>query len=353
MAKNRGVKKSRVVKVAMAVVGILMLAGGAIAYDYYHRIYSPNVYLSVDNTYLYIPTGSEFEDVVHGLSENGFIQNTGSFRWLSEQKMYTKNIKPGRYRIENGMSNNELINLLRSGNQEPIKVSFEYIILREHLAGRLTRVLEADSLQLLQMLNSSEWSTKYGFNPETFMTMFIPNTYEMWWNTSEQELIERMANEYRRFWNSDRKEKASKLGLSQSEVSILASIVQRETTKNDEKPTVAGVYYNRLQKGMLLQADPTLVYAVGDYSIRRVLNKHKKVDSPYNTYKHKGLPPGPICLPSISSIDAVLNLEPHKYLFFCAKPDGSGYHSFASNYTQHLKNARAFQKELNRRKVYK
>lgn len=355
MAKRKAKKKSKgqLGKILLALLVIIALASAVIGYDYYKKIYAPNVVISLDEEYFYIPTGSQFSDVVHGLHDNGFIVNTSSFEWLSEQKLYHQNVKPGRYRISNGMSNNDLINLLRSGEQDPVKVSFNYIILPEHLASKITRNIEADSAKIHSMITSSEWAGKYGFNARTFMTMFIPNTYEMWWNTPEEDLIARMAKEYKRFWNDERKAKAAKIGLSQSEVSILASIVQRETTKNDEKPTVAGVYYNRLKKGMLLQADPTLVYAVGDFTIRRVLNKHKKVDSPYNTYKHKGLPPGPICLPSIQSIDAVLNVEDHDYVYFCAKPDGSGYHTFAKTYSQHLRNARAFQRELNRRKVYK
>ena len=354
MAKRKAKKKNggKLTKIVLASVGIILVAGAVIAYDYYQKIYAPNVTTSTDEEFFYIPTGSTFPDVVAGLRNNNFILNTSSFEWLSEQKLYTQNVKPGRYRISDGMSNNDLINLLRSGEQEPVDVSFNYIILPEHLASKITRNVEADSAEIHEMITSSEWAGKYGFNSRTFMTMFIPNTYEMWWNTPEEELIARMAKEYKRFWTEDRKSKANSLGLTQSEVSILASIVQRETTKNDEKPTIAGVYYNRLKKGMLLQADPTLVYAVGDFTIRRVLNKHKKVDSPYNTYIHKGLPPGPICLPSIASIDAVLNLENHKYVYFCAKPDGSGYHSFARTYREHLQNARAFHRELNRRGIY-
>jgi UPF0755 protein len=355
MAKRKKKKQggSKIGKIIAALVAILILASAVIGYDYYKRIWAPNVIVSNDSDYFYIPTGSTFTDVVAGLKINGILQDIPSFEWLSTEKKYQQNVKPGRYKVKDGMSNNDLINLLRSGEQEPIKVSYNYIILPEHLAGKITRNLEADSAEFYSKLTSSEVAGRFGFNQLTFMTMFIPNTYEMWWNTSEDELFARAAKEYKQFWNGDRIAKARKLGLSQSEVSILASIVQRETTKNDEKPRVAGVYYNRLKKGMLLQADPTLVYAVGDFTIRRVLNKHKKVDSPYNTYIHKGLPPGPICLPSIASIDAVLNVEDHQYIFFCARPDGSGYHDFAVTYRQHLNNARAFQRELNRRKVYK
>jgi UPF0755 protein len=203
------------------------------------------------------------------------------------------------------------------------------------------------------MLSSYDFASKYGFNEQTIMTMFIPNTYEFYWNTSADEFFERMADEYKKFWTDERKQKAKNIGLSQSEVSILASIVELETQKKDERPTVAGVYINRLKKKMLLQADPTVVFALGDFTINRVLKIHLETDSPYNTYKYSGLPPGPIYLPSISSIDAVLNFENHDYIYFCAKEDFSGYHNFAKTLAQHNENARKFQQALNKRKIWK
>lgn len=340
-------------KPVFIVLVILTCLGGASAWELYSIIYRPNVGLDKDKVFFYIPTGSTFQDVSNALVNHGFIRSQTTFDWVSEQKKYKLNVRPGRYRLKNGMSNNELVNLLRAGLQEPVMVTFHNVRLKEELAGKIGHLIEADSLEIIGLLNSNSFVSTYGFDTSTFLTLFLPNTYEFWWNTSATQFVDRMATEYKTFWTAERKQKAKNIGLSQSQVSILASIVQKETNKNDEKPTVAGVYLNRLKKGMLLQADPTLVYANRDFGARRVLHKHKIIDSPYNTYKYKGLPPGPICLPSINSIDAVLNTETHNYLYFCAKADNSGYHSFASTYSEHLKNAREFQRELNRRQVYK
>lgn len=354
MAKKRTKKSSSSWKKTMTIILVILIClGGASAWELYSIIYRPNVGLDKDKVYFLVPTGSTYQDVSNALVEQGFIKSQATFDWVSEQKKYKLNVRAGRYRLKNGMSNNELVNLLRAGLQEPVMVTFNNVRLKEELAGKVGKIIEADSVQIIDLLNSSHFVSTYGFNTSTFLTLFLPNTYEFWWNTSAEQFVERMASEYKTFWTAERKQKAKNLGLSQSEVSILASIVQKETNKNDEKPTVAGVYLNRLKKGMLLQADPTLVYANRDFEARRVLNKHKIIDSPYNTYKYKGLPPGPICLPSISSIDAVLNAQSHNYLFFCAKADNSGYHSFASTYSEHLQNAREFQRELNRRKVYR
>jgi UPF0755 protein len=354
MAKKKSSKKGVPWKrITAIVVVIIVCLGGVSAWELYSMIYRSNVGFKADEKYFYIPTGSGFQDVSNALVQQGIIVNQTTFDWVSEQKKYKLNVKPGRYLLENGMSNNELVNLLRSGNQEPVMVTFNNVRFKEDLAGKVGKFIEADSTQVINLLNSNSFVSKYGFNTTTFLTIFLPNTYEFWWNTSAEQFVERMTTEYKKFWTAERKQKAKILGLSQSEVSILASIVQKETNKTDEKPTVAGVYLNRLKKGMLLQADPTLVYANRDFEARRVLNSHKAIDSPYNTYKYKGLPPGPICLPSIESIDAVLNAKSHNYLYFCAKADNSGYHSFASTYSQHIQNAREFQRELNRRKVYR
>ena len=351
--KKRSKKSGSWKKIVAIAVVIIVCLGGVSGWELYRMIYGPNVGFTEDDKYFYIPTGADFQEVSNALVQQGIIQSQASFDWVSDQKKYKLNVKPGRYLLENGMSNNELVNLLRSGEQEPVMVTFNNVRFKEDLAGKVGKFIEADSMQIIYLLNNNDFVSKYGFTQSTFLTLFLPNTYEFWWNTSAEQFVERMAAEYKTFWTAERKQKAKNLGLSQSEVSILASIVQKETNKNDEKPTVAGVYLNRLKKGMLLQADPTLVYANRDFEARRVLNKHKAIDSPYNTYKYKGLPPGPICLPSISSIDAVLNAKSHNYLYFCAKADNSGYHSFASTYNEHLRNAREFQRELNRRKVYR
>ena len=216
------------------------------------------------------------------------------------------------------------------------------------IAEKITENIEVSQFEFLMLLNRPETQSKYGFDKETIRTLFIPNTYNVWWDISEEELLTRMAKEYKSFWNGERVAKAKQIGLSQSEVSTLASIVYSETKKADEAPKVAGVYVNRIKKGMLLQADPTLVFALGDFTIKRVLNVHKEIESPYNTYKYTGLPPGPIITPPITYLDAVLNYSKHGYIFFCAKPDYSGYHAFAKTNSQHNVNARKYYAFLNK-----
>jgi len=304
-------------------------------------------------TYFFIPTGSVFSDVVNSLYEKNYIINTASFEWVAEKKNLKNNIHPGRYQLETGMNNEELINMLRSGKQVPVNLVINPLRTKEKLAAKVAKQIETDSISMIGLLNNDDFLANYNLTKSNVLLHFIPNTYEIYWNTSAEEFFERMTNEYDKFWTKDRKAKAEKIGLSRAEVSILASIVEMETMKDDEKPTIAGVYINRLKKKMRLEADPTIIYAVGDYSITRVLNVHKEIDSPYNTYKHSGLPPGPICMPSIASLMGVLNYEDHNYIFFCAKPDFSGYHNFAKTYSQHRVNAKKFQRELNRRKIWK
>jgi len=221
------------------------------------------------------------------------------------------------------------------------------------LADRVSKQINVNRSMLLSKLNDSNYTKTVGFTTENINCMFIPNTYYVFWNTNTEEFLARMNYEYEQFWNEERKLKASQIGLSPIEVSILASIVEKETQKNDEKARIAGVYLNRLNNGWRLQADPTLVFAMGNFEIKRVLNVYKEYESPYNTYKYLGLPPGPICIPSIASIDAVLNAEDHSYFFFCAKPDYSGYHNFAKNSRQHINNANAYREFLNRERIYK
>jgi UPF0755 protein len=256
---------------------------------------------------------------------------------------YPNTVRPGKYKIEPKTSYIDLIRKLRAGIQEPVNLTFNNIRTKQDLAGNLSKQIELDSLTILKHFINQ---------PESFLH-FIPNTYEVYWNLSEKSLFSKMKKEYNKFWNTSRKAKAKKIGLTPKEVAVLASIVQSETQKNDEKPRVAGVYANRLKKGMLLQADPTLIFAHQDFTITRVLNIHKEIDSPYNTYKYTGLPPEPICLPEISSLDAVLNYENHDYIFFCAKEDFSGYHNFAKTNRQHERNAAVYRKALDAREIYK
>ncbi len=342
-------------KVIISIFLIALLLGAYLAYDMYKRVYQPNVTLqNVTEKYFYIYSDYEFDDIVHDLYEKGYIIDRESFEWVSEKKSnFKSNIHPGRYLLEEGMSNNELIDLLRSGEQVPVKVTFNNVRTVKDLAGKISANLECDSVEIMDLLTDAEFVTKYGFNKTTILTLFLPNTYEFNWNTSAEEAIQRMAEEYKKFWTDERKAKAKKLNLTQSDVAILASIVQAEqSVHSDERPIVAGLYINRLRQGMILQSDPTIIYGIGDFSIRRVLNKHKTFDSPYNTYLYKGLPPGPINLPSIKSLDAVLNYHQHDYIYMCAKEDFSGYHNFAKTYDQHLVYARKYQAELNKRKIY-
>lgn len=342
-------------KVFISLFIIAALVAIYYGYDLYQRVYQPNVTLEEGKSeYFYIHTGSSFSDVVNQLYEQGYIINQASFEWVAEKKSnFKNNIKPGRYLLKDGMSNNDLVDLLRSGEQEPVKVTFNNVRTKQDLAGKLTKNLECDSIEVFQLITDDEFVSKYGFNQQTILTLFLPNSYEFYWNTSAEEAIQRMAEEYKKFWTPERKAKAAVLNLTQSDVAILASIVQAEQSVHaDERPKVAGLYINRLRKRMLLQSDPTLVYGIGDFSIRRVLNIHKEIDSPYNTYKYSGLPPGPINLPSITSLDAVLNYEEHDYIYMCAKEDFSGYHNFAKTYNQHLVYARKYQNELNKRRIY-
>lgn len=341
-------------KFISSIVVIGLLIAGWYAYSSYQKIYKANVTVSADDEYLYIPTGSTFEDVVEILHQKGYVKNETSFKWVAEKKAnFTNNIKPGKYKLTDGMSNDELVDLLRSGVQEPVKVTFNNVRTIAQLSGKITANVECDSLSFYNLVSDKNFTKKYGFNTITILTLFLPNTYEFYWNTSAEELIARMAKEYKNFWTADRKAKAQKLNLSQSEIAILASILQAEQSIHaDERPAVAGLYINRIRRGMLLQSDPTVVYGIGDFTINRVLTRHLQTNTPYNTYIHKGLPPGPINLPSIKSLDAVLNYEKHNYIYMCAKADFSGYHAFATNYTKHLANARAYQRELNRRKIY-
>ncbi len=319
-------------------------------YRVYNRIFRPNTGYTGD-TFVHIPTGAGFDQVAGLLATQGLLNDTSSFRWVAERMNYTDRVLPGRYRVSPGMNNKELVALLRSGRQEPVRLVLNSVRIREQLAGRVSAVLEADSAELLRLLRDNGYLEAFGFDTLNCLSMFVPNTYEFYWNTGPGEFINRMNREYQAFWTADRQTQAARADLSVHEVSVLASIVEQETRKADEKPMIAGVYINRYRKGWKLEADPTLVFALGDFSIRRVLHKYKEIDSPFNTYMYAGLPPGPICIPSISSIDAVLNYADHKYMYFCARDDFSGYHVFARTYSEHLANARRFQRELNRRNI--
>jgi len=347
-------KKSLGLKIIIAIVIIIILGGGIFGFKYYRMIYQPNVTLKGKQVdYLYIHTGAKFDDVMNMLFEKGIIIDTSSFKWMAERKKYKDKVKPGRYLIKEDMSNNELINLLRSGKQEPVQLVFNNIRTKDQLAGRLAKQIEADSSSLIDIFNDGAFLKTYSLNPDNVVALFIPNTYEIKWNISAKQLMERMKKEFDKFWNKDRRQKASAINLNPVQVSILASIVQQETNKTDEMSRIAGVYINRLEKDMKLEADPTVKFAIGDFAIKRILKRHLEYDSPYNTYMYKGLPPGPICIPTSITIDKVLNYEQHDFLFFCAKDDFSGYHVFAKTGAQHQENARKYQRALNEHNIKK
>ena len=346
-------KKKEQSKIVPGIMVLLVLLFVSFSYYAYQIVYTANVDTKDQDTYVYIPTGANYSQALDSVEATGVIIDHLSLRFMAKLMDYDELVKPGRYKLENGWGNRQLIGVLRSGQQSPVKLTFTNVRLRSQLAERLASVVEPDAAEINSLLSDPEYVKELGFDTTTIVSMFIPNTYEVYWTIKADELMQRMSAEYDKFWTEERLEKAEKLNLTQKQVSTLASIVQAETIKNDEKPRVAGVYLNRLEKGMLLQADPTVVFSVGDFTIRRVLNVHLQHDSPYNTYRYKGLPPGPINVPDISSIDAVLNAEKHSYIYFCAKEDFSGYHAFAVTQAEHQANARRFHQALNKRNIMK
>jgi len=343
----------RILIIVFVSLTILM---ASFAFYLYQLTKSPNLFFversdSQEVWYLHIPTGATFRTVLDTLKENRKIHDVTSFAFLAKLMKYQEQVKPGRYRIKANMSNMEALRMLRAGEQAPVKLQFNSIRFKEQLAARIGRQMEFGEEALLEALGQPETAARYGFDTTTIVCMFLPNTYEFYWNISLEKFLTKMHKEYQNFWTAERKQRAERIGLSPAEVITLASIVQSETAKDDEKPRVAGVYLNRLAKGQLLQADPTVLFGLRDFSIKRVLNVHLEVDSPYNTYKYKGLPPGPIILPSVASIEGVLNAERHDFYYFCAKEDFSGYHNFAKTYQEHRQNAKLYYKALNARGI--
>ena len=341
-------------RVILRVLALLSVVAVGIAIFLYFAIMKPNVWTGEEETRsVFIPTGAGFHEVKNILYSKGLLRNRFTFEWLAKMKRYPELIKPGHYVLYDGMNNDRLINLLRAGEQTPVDVVFNSVRDLPRLAGIVAGQLEADSALILQAAYDPGFLSEKGLNEANASVIYIPNTYEFWWTTDAPGFRDRMVTEYHAFWDDDRMKRVRSLRMTIPEVVTLASIVERETVKNDEKAARAGVYINRLKKGWKLQADPTLVFAANDPTINRVLNIHKKTDSPYNTYLYSGLPPGPICIPSISSIDAVLNYWDHDYMFFCARDDLSGYHEFSRTLSEHNRNARAYQKALNERRVMK
>lgn len=330
-------------------LALLLAAGGLAAYVAWRELMGPATRFTEESRVLLIPTGADLRTAIDSLRRIEAIHDARAARALLERGT----VKPGRYRVRQGMSLRAIARMLHAGTQEPVRVTFSNVDHLYELAGRLGRALEPDSIAFLQAFFDPDLQRSAGLNDATLISLFLPNTYELWWTTTPERFIERMRQEHAAFWTAERRARAEALKLSPTEVSTLASIVQAETVKMSDAPTIAGVYLNRLRIGMPLQADPTLKFALGVDSVQRILHRDKEVDSPYNTYRHAGLPPGPINMPEPRFIDAVLSAPRHDYLYFCARADLSGYSDFARTYEQHLVNARRYQKALNQRKIYR
>ena len=341
-------------KILVAVVILGLIAFGIFGYYVYNSVFLSNTDFDSKEEIVYIPTEANFQTVLDSLRP--LVKDLESFSLVAQKKGYADRVRPGRYILKKGMNNNDLVDRLRSGNT-PVKVIFNNQERLEDLAGRISTQIEADSAELLSAFNNEEFLTANDLDKRNALNLYIPNQYEFYWNTSAEEFRSRMKTEYDRFWNEARREKAKEINLTPKEVTVIASIVQKETAKVDERPKVAGVYMNRYKNGWKLDADPTVIYAIKektgnfDTIIKRVLYKDLELDSPYNTYKYKELPPGPISMPDISSIDAVLNYEDHDFFYFVADVENFGYHKFAKNLAQHNRNKQEYVRWINRQGI--
>lgn len=347
---RRVMKQKITIRVAAAVGLAPLILKLILIYGFFIR---PNILVKQPAKRLNIPHGTSFSVLKDILQRYEYVSNMSSFDFLARLTGYPQRIIPGAYLLQTNMSNWRAIQVLKKGMQKPVKITLHHVRTKAELAARITQNLEIEAADFKKLLEDKEFVGRYGFNLDNVMAMFIPNTYEVYWTVTPQGLFERMYKEYQQFWNARRRSQASCLKHTPIEVAILASIVQGETNKLEEAPLIAGVYINRLRKNMPLQSCPTLLYILGDSSVKRVLNRHKTLDSPYNTYKYGGLPPGPISLPTIAMIDAVLNSPSNDYLYFSAKEDFSGYHYFTRFFKEHLRHARRYQKALNQARVFR
>ncbi|MCC3157315.1 endolytic transglycosylase MltG [Hymenobacter sp. 15J16-1T3B] len=345
MSVSPPASRSRWPRILLVVLLTVLVLGGIGLYAAWRVLWKPNVAESpYGPAYLFIRTGGRYQDVLDSLQRHELLLEPGSFRWLAERRGYPQQVRPGRYRLDFNLGNDALLDRLMRGEQDTVEFVLDAFKYKPQLARQMQRQLEADSTSLRRLLNWPDYlRQRYQTDTTAVLTLFIPGRYRLLWNTSARQFADSMAAQHRRFWTAERRRRADSLRLSPTEVHVLASIVQRETAKKEDKPLIAGVYLNRLRRGMKLQADPTLLWAIGNFGVRRVLNKDKLVDSPYNTYKHKGLPPGPITSANRQSLDAVLKPAAHDYLFFCARAGGSGYSDFAATFAEHKQNARRYQ----------
>ena len=336
-------------KIIYGILLILMIAG-AVGFNFYQKIYSSAI---TENTEIYIKSNSSLDEVKNSLKE--VVENINDFSFVAKLKKFNSP-KAGMYTFSKGMNMNSVVNKLRSGNQTPVKITFNNQDTLEKLAGRIAQQIEADSTSVLNAMTDESFLNANDFTKQSALGMYIPNQYEVYWNTSAEKFRNKMLKEYNRFWNKSRLQKASKLNLSEDQVITLASIVQKETAQKTERPIVAGLYLNRYKNNWPLQADPTIIYCIKqekgqDFVVKRVLNKDLNIDSPYNTYKNTGLPPTLIAMPDISAIDAVLNAAQHNYYYMCASIDNIGYHEFARTLAQHNRNAQKYQNWINKRGI--
>lgn len=332
------------------ILGFILLIGGILGYNYYQKIFGEAI---TKNYVLFINSSDSLVDIKEKIED--YSKNPNTFLWVAAKKNFSKP-KNGRYLLKQGMSNNDLVNMLRSGNQTPFKISFNNQDTLEKFAGRISEQLEIDSTTIINSFTEKEFLSKNKLTKKSVLQICIPNSYEFYWTVSADNFRNKLLKEYNRFWNTTRLAKAKALKLSKEEVITLASIVQKETAKKVERPIVAGLYLNRLKNGWPLQADPTIIYCIRevkgqDYVVKRVLNADLKINSPYNTYKNRGLPPTLIAMPDISSIDGVLNAQKHDYFYMCVNIDKFGYHSFAKTLSQHNRNAAKYQNWLNKKGV--
>ncbi len=337
-------------KIIYGSIITLFIVGAIIGFNYYQKIFGKAV---TKETILYISSNDSLTDVKKQLSKS--IENPENFIWVANKKKFTTP-RGGKYILKEGMSMNDLVNLLRSGNQTPIKISFNNQDTLEKLAGRISEQIETDSISLLQTMLDDTFLKTNGFTKKSALGMYIPNSYEFYWNTSAKKFRSKMLREYKRFWNESRIKKAKNLNLTQDQVITLASIVQKETAQKVERPIVAGLYLNRLKNNWPLQADPTIIYCVKqvngqDFIVKRVLTKDLEIISPYNTYKNTGLPPTLIAMPDITAIDAVLNYKKHNYYYMCASIEKIGFHEFANSLAQHNRNAAKYQRWISNRGI--
>lgn len=345
-------KNNSLAKSILTISSILFLILGCIGGYFAYSLFSSNILVdNEEKEYLLIYEKDSYEDIIDKLEEQKLLKSVTTFKVASWLINSQKEFKHGRYQLTSEMNNLTIIRNLMNGRQTPISISFNNVRTKEVLSERITKKLKITKEEFLAELNAPSTLEDLGLNSHTIVCLFIPNTYEVYWDITAKELIERMKKEYDKFWTEERTEKLLEVGLTKEEVSTLASIVEEETKKKDEQPIVAGLYLNRIHGNIPLQADPTVKFALQDFSLRRIYKKHLEYDSPYNTYKYAGLPPGPIRIPSIQAIDAVLNFENHKYIYMCAKEDFSGYHNFATTYKEHQANAEKYRKALNKRGI--